>query len=110
MMVGSWGQSLSPGNEQSFYWSCDAAKREGTRNYPGICVAAVDAMIHWISDAPDRAGLIAAVRAMDRVLQWGHYVIPLYHLKKDQVALWDKFGRPEKVPVYGYRIETWWQK
>ena len=109
-MIYLWDPSLSPGNEQSFYWSCDAAKREGTRNYPGICQPAIDAMIGRISDASERTGLVAAVRAMDRTLQWGHYVIPLYHLKKDQVALWDKFGRPAKTPVYGYRLETWWQK
>jgi microcin C transport system substrate-binding protein len=109
-MINLWDPSLSPGNEQAFYWSCDAARREGTRNYPGICVPAVDDMIKRISDAPDRASLVAAVRAMDRILQWGHYVIPLYHLKKDRVAMWDKFGRPAKVPVYGYRLETWWQK
>lgn len=109
-MIYLWDPSLSPGNEQSFYWSCDAAKREGTRNYPGICQPAIDAMIGRISDASDRSGLVAAVRAMDRTLQWGQYVIPLYHLKKDQVALWDRFGRPSKVPVYGYRLESWWRK
>lgn len=108
-MIYLWDPSLSPGNEQAFYWSCDAARREGTRNYPGICVPAIDQLVQTISDAPDRGTLVAAVRAMDRVLQWGHYVIPLFHLTGDRVAVWDRFGRPDQVPVYGYRLETWWE-
>ncbi|MBT5191957.1 MAG: ABC transporter substrate-binding protein [Rhodospirillaceae bacterium] len=104
----TWEPSLSPGNEQAFYWGSEAARQPGSRNYPGIRVPAVDALIQKISDAPDRASLVTAVRAMDRILQWGHYVIPLFHLKADRVALWDKFGRPEQMPLYGYRLETWW--
>ena len=104
-----WDPSLSPGNEQAFYWGTQAAKREGTRNYPGIQVPAIDNLVGKISDASDRTTLVAAVRAMDRVLQWGHYVIPLFHLKADRVALWDRFGRPAATPVYGYRLETWWE-
>lgn len=107
-MIYLWDPSLSPGNEQAFYWSSDAADREGTRNYPGIREPAVDAMIARLSDAPDRASLVAAVRAMDRVLQWGHYVIPLFHLKADRVAHWQRFSMPAKPPLYGYRLETWW--
>jgi microcin C transport system substrate-binding protein len=109
-MIYLWDPSLSPGNEQAFYWSCDAASREGTRNYPGICQPVIDGLIKRISDAPDRASLVAAVRAMDRVLQWGHYVVPLYHLRGDRLAFWDRFGMPDRVPVYGYRLETWWAK
>ncbi len=103
-----WEPSLSPGNEQAFYWGSKAARHAGSRNYPGIQVAAVDALVQKISDAPDRASLVTAVRAMDRVLQWGHYVIPLFHQKADRVALWDKFKRPKQLPLYGYRLETWW--
>jgi ABC-type oligopeptide transport system substrate-binding subunit len=105
-----WEPSLSPGNEQAYYWGSAAAGNPGSRNYPGIRVPAIDALIGTISDAPDRASLVAAVRAMDRVLQWGHYVIPLFHQKSDRVALWDKFGRPKRTPLYGYRLETWWAK
>ena len=103
-----WDASLSPGNEQAFYWGSDAANREGTRNYPGVSEPAIDAMIAQISDAADRDSLITAVRAMDRVLQWGHYVIPLFHLKTDRVAYWQRFGMPPRPPLYGYRLETWW--
>ena len=108
-MIYLWDPSLSPGNEQAFYWGTEAAKRDGSRNYPGIQVPAIDALVQKISDAPDRASLVAAVRAMDRVLQWGHYVIPLFHLKADRVALWDRFGHPAVTPLYGYRLETWWE-
>ncbi len=108
-VINLWDPSLSPGNEQAFYWGTDAAKRDGSRNYPGIQVPAIDALVQKISNAPDRASLVTAVRAMDRVLQWGHYVIPLFHLKADRVALWDRFGRPAATPLYGYRLETWWE-
>jgi microcin C transport system substrate-binding protein len=108
-MINLWDPSLSPGNEQAFYWGTEAAKREGSRNYPGIQVPAIDDLVQKISDAPDRASLVTAVRAMDRVLQWGHYVIPLFHLNADRVALWDRFGRPATTPLYGYRLETWWE-
>ncbi len=109
VIINLWDPSLSPGNEQAFYWGSDAAKRDGSRNYAGIQVPAIDSLVGTISDAPDRASLVAAVRAMDRVLQWGHYVIPLFHLKSDRVALWDRFGRPAVTPLYGYRQETWWE-
>ena len=109
-MIYLWDPSLSPGNEQAFYWGTDAAGRDGTRNYPGIRVPAIDDLVGKISDAASRDDLIAAVRAMDRVLQWGHYVIPLFHLKTDRVALWDRFAQPKLTPVYGYRLETWWAK
>ncbi|MFP6746292.1 MAG: extracellular solute-binding protein [Alphaproteobacteria bacterium] len=104
----TWEPSLSPGNEQAFYWGSKAARNAGSRNFPGIQSPAIDALIEIISDAPDRASLVTAVRAMDRVLQWGHYVIPLFHQKADRVALWDKFGRPGRLPLYGYRLQTWW--
>jgi microcin C transport system substrate-binding protein len=103
-----WEPSLSPGNEQAFYWGSEAADSPGSRNYPGIRVAAIDALVDKIADAPDRASLVMAVRAMDRVLQWGHYVIPLFHQKADRVTLWDRFGRPKRTPLYGFRLETWW--
>lgn len=108
-MIYLWDPSLSPGNEQAFYWGTEAATREGSRNYPGIQVPAIDDLVQRLSDAPGRAELVTAVRAMDRVLQWGHYVIPLFHLKADRVALWDRFGRPAATPLYGYRLETWWE-
>ena len=109
MILYLWDESLSPGNEQAFYWGSPAADREGTRNYPGIKDAAVDAMIGHIVAARHRRALIDATRALDRVLQWGHYVLPLYHLPADRLAYWNKFGRPRAAPLSGYQLDTWWE-
>ena len=68
----------------------------------------VDGLIEAVTAAHDREQLVGAVRAMDRVLAWGHYVVPLYHLAEDRVAYWDAFGRPAITPTYGYVVETWW--
>ncbi len=108
MIVHHWRVSLSPGNEQAFYWGSVAADEQGSRNYAGIRDPVVDGLIEAVTAAHDRESLVGAIRAMDRVLAWGHYVIPLYHLAEDRVAYWDVFGRPEITPTYGYVVETWW--
>jgi len=102
------GQSNSPGNEQRNYWSCAAAETPGSRNYAGICDEAVDALIERIIHAPDRDTLVAATRALDRVLLHGHYVVPHWHLPAFRLAYWDKFGRPETSPTYSLGFDTWW--
>ena len=107
MIVGGAGQSESPGNEQRDYWSSDAADREGSRNTIGIKNPAVDALIDRIVDAPDRKSLVAATRALDRVLLWNHYVIPQWHVRMDRLAYWDRFGIP-KHPKYGADVMSWW--
>ncbi len=109
MIVYLWDPSLSPGNEQAFYWGSKAALEEGTRNYPGIRDPAVDAMIARLVDARQRRDLIDAARALDRVLQWGYYVVPLFHLEKDRLAYWDRFAMPDTIPLYGYQIDAWWE-
>ena len=103
-----WGMSLSPGNEQAFYWGGAAAAQEGTRNYPGVRDPAVDALIRRMTRARGRGAFVDAVRALDRVLLWGHYFVPLYHLADDRIAWWDRFGRPDSAPLYGAVLETWW--
>ncbi len=110
MILYWWDQSLSPGNEQAFYFGSGAARTDGTRNYPGIQSAAADAMIGHIIAARDRKALTAAARALDRVLQWGHYVVPLFHQPKDRVAHLDKFGIPAITPLYGFQLNAWWIK
>ena len=110
MLIYRWGMSLSPGNEQAFYWGMEAADQEGTRNYPGIRDPAVDALIAKMTEARERGDFVDVVRAMDRVLMWGHYMIPLYHLNDDRFAYWDKFGRPEYTPVYGAVLDAWWEE
>lgn len=107
MIVGGAGQSESPGNEQRDYWSSAAADRQGSRNTIGIKNPAVDALIEKIVDAPDRASLVAATRALDRVLLWNHYVIPQWHVRIDRVAYWNRFGIP-KHPKYGVDTTSWW--
>jgi microcin C transport system substrate-binding protein len=104
-----WAQSLSPGNEQRDFWSSAAADRPGTRNLAGIKDPAVDALVNRVITAPDRAGLVAACRALDRALLWGYYAIPHWHIRTYRLAYWNKFGRPAVKPRYGLGfIDTWW--
>jgi peptide/nickel transport system substrate-binding protein len=103
-----WPVSLSPGNEQSFRWGSEAAVTEGSFNYPGVKSEAVDAMIEAVLQAKDRDAFVSAVRALDRVLLSGDYVVPLFHLPRQWVAHWRDLKRPEKTPLYGYQIDTWW--
>lgn len=110
MIENRWDQSLSPGNEQAFYWGSEAAAQPGTRNYMGIKSPAVDAMIAALLKAESREDFVAAVRALDRVLISGFYVIPLFHLPAQWVARWDTIGRPATTSLYGYLPETWWRK
>ncbi|PIW27734.1 MAG: hypothetical protein COW30_09540 [Rhodospirillales bacterium CG15_BIG_FIL_POST_REV_8_21_14_020_66_15] len=108
MVVGGFGQSLSPGNEQRDFWSSDSADREGARNIIGIKSKAVDAIVEKLIAAPSRDALVTASKALDRVLQWGHYMIPNWHAPYDRVAYWDKFGRPKVTPTRGTQFFAWW--
>ena len=108
VVVSTMGQSLSPGNEQRDFWSCNAAQTDGSRNIAGICSPVVDRLIDQIIAAPDRERLVASTMALDRVLQWGYYVVPNWHIRSFRVAYWDKFGRPEVTPAYGVGSDTWW--
>jgi peptide/nickel transport system substrate-binding protein len=103
-----WPVSLSPGNEQSFRWGSQAAVTEGSFNYPGVKSKAVDAMIEAILKAEDEDSFVSAVRALDRVLLSGDYVIPLFHLPRQWVAHWRELKRPETTPLYGYQLDSWW--
>ena len=105
-----WGVSLSPGNEQAYYWGSAAATQEGSRNYAGVRNAAVDALIEQMTRERERDAFVHTVRALDRVLLWGHHFVPLYHLNEDRVAHWDRFGRPAVSPLYGIVTETWWDR
>jgi microcin C transport system substrate-binding protein len=108
MAVVSFGQSLSPGNEQREYWGSRAADEQGSRNLLGIKNKVIDELIEELVRAPDRPSLVAHTRALDRVLQYGYYVIPHYHLSAFRVAFWDKFRRPATSPKYAVGMETWW--
>lgn len=107
--TGRWFNSLSPGNEQIFFWGCAAAQQKGSRNYPGVCDPVVDALAAAIPNAKTRAELVAATRALDRVLMAGHYVVPFYYLGADQIAFWaSRLAHPRAIPLYGPIIESWW--
>ena len=108
MIPNYWGASLSPGNEQSFRFGSKAAKTEGSFNFAGIENEAVDAMIRAMLAAETREDFVSAVRALDRVLLSGDYVVPLFYLPKQWVAYWRSLKRPEKTPLYGYQIGAWW--
>lgn len=103
-----WPASLSPGNEQSFRWGSQAAVTEGSFNYPGIKSPGVDAMIEALLKAESRDEFVSAVRALDRLLLSGDYVIPLFYLPRQWVAHWSDLKRPHKTPLYGFQIDTWW--
>ena len=108
MSIQSFPQSLSPGNEQRDWWASSNADVPGSRNLIGIKNPVVDALIEKIIEAPDRSSLIAATRALDRVLLWNHYVIPNYHTRVFRVAYWNRFSRPAITPKYGLGLFTWW--
>jgi len=108
MVVGNWGQSMSPGNEQRGFWGSTAADQQGSRNLAGLKNPVVDALIEKLIAASDRKSLVAACRALDRVLQWQHFVIPQFYAGYDRIAYWDKFGQPKITPSSGTQFLSWW--
>ena len=109
MIIGGFGESNSPGNEQRDYWYSKFADRVGSQNYIGIKDPIVDALIDKVVSADSRADLVAACRALDRVLLWNHYVIPQWHISSHRIAYWNKFKRPKITPLYGdVGFFTWW--
>jgi len=110
MIPNRWDQSLSPGNEQWFYWGSQAADVQGTRNYMGVKNPAIDAMIAAMLRARDRAAFVAAVRALDRALISGFYVIPVLNPGEQWIARWNRIERPATTPLTGYLPESWWQR
>ncbi|MSO68728.1 MAG: ABC transporter substrate-binding protein [Alphaproteobacteria bacterium] len=109
MVVQSFGQSLSPGNEQRNYWSSKAADAPDSGNVVGIKSKAIDILIEHVIAAKDRKSLITATRALDRVLLFGYYVVPNWHIRTFRIAYWDIFERPKISPKYGLGfIDAWW--
>jgi peptide/nickel transport system substrate-binding protein len=109
MIPVTWYNSLSPGNEQKLYFASEGRTKEGTRNYPGIADPRVDAAIEAMLKAPDRAAFESAVRAEDRLLVAGHYIVPFYSPGGQWVARWTRIGRPEKQPLPGFEAITLWR-
>ena len=108
MIPATWYNSLSPGNEQVLYYGSEGRKLPGTRNYPGIADPAVDAAIKAMLDAKTREEFVAAVRAEDRLLTSGFYMVPLFDAGGQWVARWNTIGRPEAQPVTGFEATSLW--
>lgn len=109
MIISGWGQSLSPGNEQRDFWGSEAADREGSSNYAGIKDPGIDALIEKVIYAKDREELVAATRALDRVLLAHEYVIPSWNYPNVRTARWNRFAHPEKLPEYSFAFpDIWW--
>ncbi|RTL77171.1 MAG: ABC transporter substrate-binding protein [Bradyrhizobiaceae bacterium] len=108
MIQNRWDQSLSPGNEQAFYWGSQAADTPGTRNYMGAHDPAIDAAINAMLEARERPDFVDAVRALDRVLMSGAYAIPLYNPPAQWIARWNRIKSPSRAALSGYLPETWW--
>lgn len=109
MVPYAWGQSLSPGNEQAFYFGAAAADTPGTRNYMGAKAPAIDAAIAALLAANDEDGYVAAVRVLDRLLVSGAYGVPLFHTPGQWLARWTRIARPARASLYGTLPETWWR-
>ncbi|KAF1029308.1 MAG: Oligopeptide-binding protein AppA [Pseudomonas sp.] len=110
MIVGSFPQSSSPGNEQREYWKSSSADKPGSRNYIGLKDPAIDQLVEELIDSDSRNSLIAHTRALDRVLQFGYYVVPNWHIKTFRVAYWNHLGHPKVSPLYDVGTATWWSK
>jgi microcin C transport system substrate-binding protein len=110
IVISSWSQSLSPGNEQRNFWGSQAADQPGSRNLIGIKDAAVDGLIDRVIFAKSRTELVAATKALDRVLLWNFYVVPQWTYGKQRTARWDRFGHPDTMPQYGASAfpTVWW--
>ena len=110
VVVSSWPESLSPGNEQREYWGSQAANQAGSRNIVGIKNPAIDKLIERVIFTKDRDDLVAATKALDRVLLWNHYVVPQWNYPKIRTARWDRFGHPAELPKYGLSgfPAIWW--
>lgn len=110
LIVGGFPQSNSPGNEQREYWHSSSADRPGSRNYIGLKDPAIDQLVDGLINAESRTSLVQHTRALDRVLLWGHYVVPNWHIKTWRLAYWDRLQHPAVTPPYDYGLMTWWVK
>jgi microcin C transport system substrate-binding protein len=110
VILASWGQSLSPGNEQRGFWGSKSADQVGSRNFAGIRDAGIDALIDRVIFAKSRPDLVAATKALDRVLLANHFVVPQWTYGKVRTARWDRFGKPDPLPKYGMAAfpTVWW--
>lgn len=109
VILQSYTSSLSPGGEQFGRWGSGARDVNGTYNFAGVADPAIDAMLDALVKARSREDFVTAVRAFDRVLMSGSYVVPLYHQPEQWIARWKHIHHPDTVPLYGYQLSTWWR-
>ena len=106
-----WRQTQTPGNEQRNMWTAAAGRTPGSRNYAGIADPVVDQLVEGVIAASSRPEQVALTRALDRVLLWGHYLVPGWHSRNYRLVYWDKFGKPAQPPANGLGFpDTWWSK
>ena len=110
MIVSGFGQSNSPGNEQREYWHSVSADNPGSRNFIGLKDPAIDTLVEQLIAADTRQELITHTRALDRVLLWGHYVVPNWHIKTWRVAYWNHLAHPQVTPRQDIGLMTWWTR
>jgi microcin C transport system substrate-binding protein len=114
IIINSYGQSQSPGNELFGYWHSSSATKEGSNNVIGLQNPVVDALIEKVVYAPNRQSLVTATHALDRVMLYGEYMLPNWYIASHRIAYWDKFGQPSTRPLYydvmGWMLDTWWIK
>lgn len=112
IIVGGWGQSMSPGNEQRDFWGSASAGKNGSRNEAGIQNKAIDTLIEKLTQAPDRASLVTACRALDRAVMHNNYFVPMWFPPFERVARWNRFGHPDKLPTFsiGFPSVWWWDE
>jgi peptide/nickel transport system substrate-binding protein len=110
IILATFSASLSPGIEQSGRWGTASKDVDGSFNYAGVADPAIDRIIGEIGKARNRETFTTAVRALDRLLISGQYLVPLHHLPEQWLARWEKIERPEKTPLFGYQLATWWAK
>ncbi len=108
MVLHFWQNTLSPGTEQALYWGCQAAKENGRFNYAGVCHPAIEKIITAIPNAQTREEMVADTRALDRILTWESYAVPLFYSNHDSLAYWNSFRHPETPALYGNIMESWW--
>nr|WP_280924973.1 MULTISPECIES: extracellular solute-binding protein [unclassified Ciceribacter] len=108
IIVKAYTSSLSPGAEQINRWGSSSRDAQGSFNYAGVADPDIDRMIDALVNARSAEDFQAAVRAYDRLLVAGHYVVPLYHIGEQWMARWKHVGRPERTPLYGYQLPVWW--
>ena len=109
IIVGNFAQSNSPGNEQRDFWGSEAAGREGSQNLIGVKDKAIDKLVDHVIFAKDRAELVAATNALDRVLLWNDFVVPQWYAPKVRIAYWNRYGQPSTLPALtpGF-TQVWW--